>query len=383
MIQPRFGRLELQLPQGRPLVFSGPNDGPQAHLQVKSWKALPRLLFRGDLGFAEAHIDGLVDSPDMATFIQWACLNQESLATAFRGTWLTTAWDRLRHHKNENTREGSRRNIQAHYDLGNDFYSLWLDQTMTYSSAIFTEDTQGQLELAQKTKYRRILKQLDLTENAHVLEIGCGWGGFIEELLKNTKARITGITISEKQYEWTRERIRQLGEEGRAEVLLTDYRDIKGHFDRVVSIEMIEAVGERFWPTYFSTIRSRLKDGGRALIQAITIADEHLSQYLKSTDFIQQYIFPGGALLSPEEIERQAARQSLVVKDQHLFRLSYAETLRQWRERFNQKAKELDPRKYDTRFKRIWNLYLSYCEGAFRAGRIDVGQYLLLAPPKR
>jgi cyclopropane-fatty-acyl-phospholipid synthase len=303
-----------------------------------------------------------------------AALNNGALEEAIYGKFFGKLLYRLRHLLRMNTRAGSERNIHAHYDLGNDFYRRWLDQTMTYSSALFAGDFDRSLEDAQLAKYERILALLDPRPGSLILEIGCGWGGFAEYAARTRGCRVHGITISRRQLEFARQRVRDAGLDDRVTLEFCDYRDVQGRYDNVVSIEMYEAVGERFWPAYFRALRDRLKPGGRAVVQAITIAEERFERYRHSTDFIQQFIFPGGMLASLSVLHAQASRAGLTVRSTHAFGLDYAETLRRWNQRFNQAWSDIQPHGFDARFKRLWNFYLSYCEAGFRSRSTDVLQ---------
>jgi cyclopropane-fatty-acyl-phospholipid synthase len=294
------------------------------------------------------------------------------------GSWTGRLFYRLRHLLRANTRAGARKNIHAHYDLGNAFYRSWLDETMTYSSALFAGCPEATLAQAQSAKYERILSVLGVRSGDTVLEIGCGWGGFAEHAARTRGCHVRGITLSSEQLAYARERIRAAGLSGLVELSLTDYRDIGGRYDHVVSIEMFEAVGERYWPDYFGAVRARLKPGGRALVQTITIADELFEQYRRGTDFIQQYVFPGGMLPSLSALRAQAGQAGLAVGECMAFGKDYAETLKRWRQRYLCVAAALRPLGFDARFERLWQFYLAYCEAGFRAGSTDVVQVELI-----
>jgi cyclopropane-fatty-acyl-phospholipid synthase len=286
-------------------------------------------------------------------------------------------WARMMTHKlRANTRKGSRRNIAAHYDLGNAFYSQWLDPTMTYSSAVFENPNQS-LEDAQRNKWRKLAQMLDLREGMHVLEIGCGWGGFAMFAAREYGCRVTGITLSTEQLAFAKKAAAEAQFSHLVDFQLIDYRDVSGSFDRIVSIEMFEAVGEEHWPSYFRVVRDRLKPGGVAALQIITVEDRRFEEYRGQVDFIQMYIFPGGMLPSPSALKREAAQQGLGFETARTFALSYAETLRRWREVFDARWETIQPLGFDERFKRMWDYYLASCEGGFRAGSIDVGQFRL------
>jgi cyclopropane-fatty-acyl-phospholipid synthase len=370
------GQLSLMLPKGVNTVVTGRlKPDSRAVLDVRNpWALLRRVALKGSNGFAEAYVDGQWDSPDLVALLQIALESEPAMGKPVRGLGLARAVDRLWHVVRANTRRGSRRNIAFHYDLGNDFYDLWLDPGMTYSSALF--DTAGQsLVDAQDNKYRRLADSLGLRPGHHVLEIGCGWGGFAMMAARDYGCRVTAITLSEQQLRYAEDRVRRAGLADRVEVRLQDYRDVPGQFDRIASIEMFEAVGEERWPVFFDTVRERLKLGGIAALQVITIEDSRFEQYRRSADFIQRYIFPGGMLPSPSALARAIDRAGLTLSDVFAFGPSYAETLAAWQRRFQRSWPQIRRLGFDGRFKRLWELYLAYCEAGFRAGAIDVAHY--------
>lgn len=375
--QLRCGKITLHGPDGRSQEFSGPKPGPHASLTLADWRVCSDILGRGDIGLAEAYIAGRAKTDDLTQLLLLAAMNEQAIEEAIHGRWWATLAYRLRHWLRPNTRSGSRKNIHAHYDLGNDFYRLWLDTTMTYSSALFEGDMARSLADAQSAKYARILRALDARPGQHILEVGCGWGGFAEQAAR-AGCRVTGITISAAQLEYAQRRIAAAGLEDRVELRLQDYRDLDWQFDHVVSIEMFEAVGERYWPGYFSMLRDRLKPGGRALVQSITIAESKFERYRTGTDFIQQYIFPGGMLPSPQRFGEVAAEQGMTVEDMHHFGLDYAETLRRWHQVFDYAAPQVLEQGFDERFMRTWRFYLAYCEAGFRTRATDVVQAVLV-----
>ncbi|MBB4211254.1 cyclopropane-fatty-acyl-phospholipid synthase [Rhodothalassium salexigens DSM 2132] len=374
------GALTLTLPDGSRRSFGDPASGPAAEIIVHSWRTLTRFLLGGGLGFSQSYIDGDWDSPAPEKVIEVTALNRHAMEDSVAGNRLVRAWNDLRNLVRANTRSGSRRNIAYHYDLGNDFYGPWLDETMTYSSGLF-EAGQTDLVEAQRAKYRALMDRMDLRDGQHVLEIGCGWGGFAEIAAKERGARVTGITLSREQYDYATQRIHKAGLADRVHFELRDYRDVDERFDRVASIEMFEAVGERYWPAYFAKLRDVLKPGGRAGLQIITIEDDLFDQYRRGADFIQAYIFPGGMLPSPAALRDQVARAGLVWDGDRTFGPSYADTLKAWRGRFEAAfdAGRL-PAGFDERFRRLWTYYLCYCEGGFRGGSIDVAQIALGRP---
>ena len=364
----RGGLLEIRLPDGARFLFG--EGEPGVTMQVNDETVFARVLAKGDIGLAEAYLDGEWDSPDVTALLALLARNRDALRDAVYGSWRQLLAARLRHWFNRNSRAGSKRNIMAHYDLGNDFYRLWLDPGMSYSSALFDGTSDQPLQAAQDAKYRRILSRLAAEPGERVLEIGCGWGGFAEMATHDGLA-VTGLTLSPAQLAWAQQRVPT------ADLRLQDYRDTDESFDHVVSIEMFEAVGERWWPTYFRTVANALKPEGRAVIQSITIRDDLFAEYRKGTDFIQQYIFPGGMLPSRAEFRAQAARQGLAVRDEFAFGIDYAHTLALWRDAFDARWPQVAALGFDEPFRRLWRLYLSYCEAGFLAGNIDVVQFEL------
>ena len=368
------GRLTLRLPDGRERTFVGDDTGPDAVLDIHRWRTARRLMLGGGVGFARAYFDGDWDSPDVVKVIELAALNRHTMAGDLRGAPLLRALAHVRHALRANSRGGSRRNISFHYDLGNDFYRHWLDPSMTYSSAIFAPGDNS-LESAQRRKYRRLLDLLDARPDDHILEIGCGWGGFAELAAKERGARVTGITLSREQHDYACRRIAEAGLADRVSIQLCDYRDVAGRFDHVASIEMFEAVGERYWQPFFSKIRDVLSPGGRAALQIITIDHELFPHYRRGADFIQTYIFPGGMLPSLKVLQREVGRVGLVWREAAGFGQHYARTLGEWRGRFEDAwRRRVLPSGFDELFHRIWTYYLAYCEGGFRGGSIDVVQ---------
>ena len=362
------GLLEVRLPDGSSALFGDGEAGVTLH--VHDEEMFSRVLARGDIGLAEAYLDGQWDSSDITQLLTLLAGNRPALKSALYGSWRRLLAARIRHWLNRNSRTGSKRNIMAHYDLGNDFYRLWLDPTMSYSAAIYEDGQDGSLASAQAAKYQRILDRLQAASGERVLEIGCGWGGFAE-MAAQASLKVTGLTLSPAQLDWARKRVPQ------ADLRLQDYRDTTEKFDHVVSIEMFEAVGEQWWPSYFKTVAGTLKSGGKAVIQSITIADELFPAYRKGTDFIQQYIFPGGMLPSRSAFRRAAFKAGLEVKDEYAFGLDYARTLAEWRQSFEANWPEIQKQGFDETFRRLWRLYLCYCEAGFKAGNIDVVQFEL------
>ena len=378
--QLRVGTLDVQLPDGSMAHF-GSGGEPRAALSLHDWSVCAAALKSGDIGFAERFIDGSWHSPDLVALLKVFIANRESFESVIYGTWWGRLAYRVRHLLNRNSRHGSRKNIHAHYDIGNPFYRLWLDETMNYSSALFEGDFERPTADAQLAKVRRALREVEIKPGDRLLEVGCGWGALAEAAAGEFGAHVTGVTLSTEQLEFATERLRRHGLAERSELRLQDYRDIADEpFDAIASIEMFEAVGREYWGSYFATLRARLKPGGRACIQTITIRDDLFDRYVRSTDFIQQYIFPGGLLPSCEVFRAQAEKAGLAVVNELAFGEDYAETLRRWRLQFM--AQEGDVRKlgFDTRFLRIWEFYLAYCEAAFETGNTNVMQFTLRRP---
>ncbi len=375
------GQLTVNLPSGRSLVVRGRDekDGESRYNAVwdlKSLRALRRMIRHNSIGFAEAYMAGEWDSPDLTRFLELMCGSLDELQS-HAGDWrIVRLWNRWQHLRRGNTRRGSKKNIAYHYDLGNAFYREWLDQSMTYSSALF-DDEHNDLSAAQVNKYRKIAEDLGLAANHEVLEIGCGWGGFAEFAAREYGCRIVCLTLSREQLEYARRRIRRACLTDRVEVRYQDYRDVTGHFDRIVSIEMFEAVGEEHWPTYFAQVRDRLKPAGMAGLQIITIDDERFEKYRSGTDFIQKYIFPGGMLPSPTKLSEHFSGAGLRETGRRMFGDSYARTLGVWQRQFNERWSTIADLGYSEGFRRMWNYYLSYCAAGFRRGMIDVGQFIL------
>ncbi len=373
------GRLDITLPDGRTLRFQGSEPGPHGEIIAHDLAFTRPVLDKGDIGFAESFMDQKFDSPDLATLLQYFTVNWDDAGKLTIGNAIARFFANISHMMRANTKKGSKRNILAHYDLGNDFYALWLDPTMTYSSAIFASPEQS-LEDAQLAKYHSIARNLALKPGDHVLEIGSGWGGFAEVAAKEYGARVTSVTISDAQHAYATKRIADAGLADRVEIAMRDYRDIEGQFDAVASIEMFEAVGEEYWPSYFGKIAQVLKPGGRAALQIITIDDKEFEPYRKRADFIQHYIFPGGMLPSERRLREETAAAGLTFEVDRMFGLDYARTLREWAKRFELAWDQIKGGKFDEQFRRMWLYYLAYCDAGFRTGRIDVGQFVLTKP---
>jgi cyclopropane-fatty-acyl-phospholipid synthase len=365
------GRLVLHLPNGTTHSFG--RGAPQGELHVRDWRFFRRVLLDGDIGLAEAYMEGLCDSPDLPGLIALLAENEKSLGRISHTNAVHDLVLKLLHWQRRNSRRGSRKNIHAHYDLGNDFYRLWLDQTMTYSSALFGGTEGKPLEAAQTAKYERILDQIGAKQGDSILEIGCGWGGFAETAARRGM-RVTGVTISQQQLEYARARLEGAGLSDRVDLRFCDYRDMEGSYDHIVSIEMIEAVGERYWPDYFAALKRHVTPGGSILVQAIVIADEFFESYRRHPDFIQTYVFPGGMLLSPTSLREQCRLAGLKVAELYSFGRDYAHTLETWLGRFDRVTDQVAKMGFDDRFRRMWRYYLAYCAAGFSTGRTDVLQ---------
>ena len=376
---PKKGAVTVTYPNGRSATYGDPTTGEHAHLTLKNFSVLPKTLQRGTVGFAQSYIDGDVDIDDLTTLFRYFVQNRDVLDSGENSWFGRAAQDIAYHLSRSNSKEGSKKNISEHYDLGNDFYIEWLDRSMTYSSAYYTSEDQT-LESAQYAKYRRVAEMAGVKQGETVLEIGCGWGGFAETVAREFNAVVYGITLSVEQLKFAVDRLTRQGLDNHATLHLEDYRDTKGQFDHVASIEMIEAVGEEHWPSYFKTVADRLKPGGTASIQAITIGEQDFLDYRARPDFIQRFIFPGGMLLTKTAMKEQGDKVGLILENVETFRLSYARTLALWRERFLGRWAEIKALGYSEEFRRKWVYYLSYCEAGFAEGSIDVGIYQYRRP---
>ena len=377
--RPEKGAVTITYPNGRSATYGDPHTGVHAHLHIKNFAVLPKTLQRGTVGFAQAYIDGDVEIADLTALFRYFLQNRDVLDGAENSWYGRAAQDIAYHLSRHNSKEGSKKNISEHYDLGNDFYVEWLDRSMTYSSAYYTSEDQT-LESAQYAKYRRVAEMAGVKEGETVLEIGCGWGGFAETAAREFNAVVYGITLSVEQLKFATERLQRQGLDNLATLHLEDYRDTRGQFDHVASIEMIEAVGEEHWPSYFQTVADRLKPGGTASIQAITIGERDFLDYRARPDFIQRFIFPGGMLLTKTAMTEQGDKVGLILEQVDTFRMSYAKTLRLWREKFLERWHIIKKLGYTEEFKRKWLYYLAYCEAGFAEGSIDVGIYQYRKP---
>ncbi len=375
----QFGRIDFILPDGRHFRAQGKNTGPMAELHVHNDDLFSRLIREGDLGFSDAYLDGWWSTPDLQAFMDLVHADNEAIYDGFPGMGIVRRFEQLRFWLQSNSKTQARKNISYHYDLGNDFYGLWLDETMSYSSAIF-RDPQQSMESAQIEKYKSMVDEMGVVAGEHVLEIGCGWGGFAEYAAAERGLQVTCLTISEEQFKYAVDRIEKAGLSEQVTFKLQDYRDETGVYDGIASIEMFEAVGEKYWPVYFETVRNRLKSGKTATFQIITVADRRWDVYKRGVDFIQKYIFPGGMLPSPKVLREQIENAGLVVEKSIEFGKSYDITLRRWHETFNEKWDEISALGFDERFKRMWNFYLTSCAATFDSGNCDVTQITVRKP---
>ena len=377
--QLRRGTLDVTLPDGRKFRCGGQEPGPAAEMTIHNYGFAWRLARSGDIGIAEAYLRREWDTPNLTQFLYIFCVNHDLIQSMLGDKPLARFVQIVRHWFNRNTKRQARRNIYAHYDIGNKFYSAWLDPSMTYSSALF-EDGTNDLTAAQHNKYRRLAEAINLQPGQKVLEIGCGWGGFAEYAAKNYDAKVVGLTISSEQRDFAQKRIQAAGLNDKVEIRFQDYRDEVGQYDRIASIEMIEAVGEQFWPQYFTQLRDRLNPGGFAGIQTITIQDRFFSAYRREVDFIQRYVFPGGMLPSPQILKSLGEKFGVPVIRERIFGEDYAKTLATWRDNFRAAWPNLIPLGFDERFRRLWEYYLAYCEAGFLSGNIDVRQVVFAKP---
>ena len=368
------GALSFTSPEGYTTHFRGPHPGPTADLRLADWGVAGEAFKSAEIGLAECYRDGRVFTSNLTAFLMLCAENQKALESVFYGKPLVALLFRIKHMLRSNTKSNAKKNIQSHYDLSNDFYRFWLDETMSYSSPVFDGDYSQPMEQAQIAKYERMLQALDPKPGETILELGCGWGAFAEHAARTRGVQVTGVTLSPAQLEFAVGRIARAGLDHLVELRLIDYRDIRGEFDYVVSIEMFEAVGERYWPTFFKTVHERLKAGGRAMIQSITIAEDAFARYRETSDFIREYIFPGGMLAPIPRFIADAKAAGLAAGEPYRFGIDYAETLKWWLHRVNEQARYIKPLGFDEKFLQLWRFYLCYCEAGFRCGRTDVMQ---------
>lgn len=373
------GRVDFVMPDGRTFRAEGKQPGHVAEIRIHNPDLFARLIREGDLGFCDAYLDNWWSTPDLQAFMDLVHADNEDIYDGFPGQSLVRMFEKFRFWMQRNHKSQARKNISYHYDLGNEFYGLWLDDTMTYSSALF-ETGQESHEAAQTAKYKSMVDEMGVKKGDHILEIGCGWGGFAEYAAKERGLKVTGLTISEEQFNFAKERIEKAGMSDLVEFKLQDYRDEIGTYDGIASIEMFEAVGEKYWPTYFETVRERLKPGANATLQIITVDDRRWNVYKRGVDFIQKYIFPGGMLPSPTVLREQVVKAGLAVERSIEFGPSYNITLRRWHEAFNDKWDLIAEMGFDDRFRRMWNFYLTSCASTFESGNCDVTQITIKRP---
>ncbi len=373
LVKMEYGSLTIHFPNGRGYHFNAPNSGPAGEVILHNWRLPRRAIAGGSIGVAESYMDGDWTSPDVTAFLELFCVNEQIGDDLTSPNRIWSAVAKFRHWLNENTRHGAKRNIGAHYDLGNRFYNKWLDTSITYSSALF-ERKEATLAEAQNAKYTALAQRTEINPDHSVLEIGCGWGGFAEFAAKEIGCQVTALTISQQQFDFASERIQKAGLNEKVDIKLQDYRDESGVYDRIASIEMFEAVGEKYWPIYFQRLSECLNPGGMAGLQIITIADKAFELYRRRPDFIQRYIFPGGMLPSPGALKQLASGAGLGLVHQRVFGGDYARTLEEWRHRFCDTWDDIRQMGFDERFRKLWEFYFHYCEAGFRSGNIDVRQ---------
>jgi len=377
--QMQHGSIDLVLPDGRRFYAQGRNPGPSAELHIHNPDVFVRLIREGDLGFCDAYLDGDWSTPNLQAFMDLIHAGNEVIYDGFPGLRFIRLFEQVKFWLQRNHRSQAKKNISYHYDLGNDFYKLWLDDTMTYSSALF-KTGQESIEKAQVAKYESLINQMGVTQGDHILEIGCGWGGFAEYAAKMRGLRVTGLTISQEQFDFAQQRIAKSGLLHLVDVKLQDYRDETGIYDGIASIEMFEAVGEKYWPVYFNTVRDRLKPGRNATLQIITVSDSRWDVYRRGVDFIQKYIFPGGMLPSPKVLRNNVEKAGLAIVNSVEFGSSYDLTLRRWHMKFSEKWDQVAELGFDERFRRMWNFYLTSCASSFQCGNCDVTQITISRP---
>jgi len=374
----RRGRLTITLPDGSSGAITGKEtaDGPHGIVDIHDMNVFKRLFRSGDIGLAEAYMANEFSTPDLTQVMHLAIVNETAFSEFIEGSFVARILRRFHHGRRSNTKIGSRKNIAHHYDLGNDFYQTWLDEGMTYSSALFA-DPKASLMDAQTAKYEALCNDLSIKPGDSVLEIGCGWGAFAEHAAKHHGAYVTAVTIAQEQFDFAQKRVQASGLNDQVTIKFQDYRDIKGQFDRIASVEMFEAVGESHWPTFFQTIKDRLAPKGAAALQVITIEEDRFQSYRSNPDFIQRYVFPGGMLPSTQRFHNAAASVGLSSRVTRSFGPDYAETLRHWQDTFDRAWDNIQELGFDERFRRMWAYYFSYCEVGFETGRIDVEHFLL------
>jgi len=376
LAQSKYGSISVYKDNKSIFSFKGELPGPNTDIKILKEKCISDFFLRGDLGWAESYVDGNWETSNLTDFLEWGARNFHEFSRYVRGKWFAILYLRLKHHLKKNSRSGSKKNISFHYDLGNSFYEKWLDESMTYSSAMF-KDPKDNLYKGQINKYENLANITGVKENDKILEIGCGWGGFSSFLAKKYSANVTAITISKKQYDKAKQKIFEDKLTDKVDVKLLDYRNISSTYDKILSIEMFEAVGEKYWNKYFDVLKKNLKSDGAIGLQTITIEDKFFQKYKKFPDFIQTYIFPGGMLPSVEEMNKVLISRGLHIKNKKMFGNDYAKTIRMWSESFENSWGCIKSLGFSESFKRLWNYYLGYCEGGFKSGNINVGQFLI------
>ncbi|MBI28796.1 MAG: SAM-dependent methyltransferase [Pelagibacteraceae bacterium] len=371
-----YGSLSIIYPDDEKFIYKGTIDGPNADIKLYNFKIISNLLFKGNIGLGESYINNHFETSNLSNLIEFIVVNQNSFKKISNGNFIYRLFQKINHLRNHNSKINSINNIKYHYDLGNNFYSQWLDETMSYSSALF-DDFNIDLKNAQLNKYNRLLSLINPSDKSKILEIGCGWGSLANHIAKYTNAHVTAVTISQKQYAHVSNLIQQNGLNENVTVELKDYRDINKKFDSIVSIEMFEAVGEKYWPVFFNKLKDNLEYGGKSLLQVITINENLFENYRNRPDFIQKYIFPGGMLPSKEIFRSFLYNEGLLIRDEFNFALSYAKTLNEWNKRFQKSWPQISKQGFNDYFKRMWEYYLAYCEGGFKGGSIDISQYLI------
>ncbi len=371
-----FGSIELEWPNGEVEKISAGKAGPKANLKINDKKVIREIISGGSVKFAELYMAKRLSSSNLTTLMHYFALNNDEAEDTFKVSMLKYFYNKFSHFKNKNSEVQAKKNISYHYDLGNKFYSHWLDKSMTYSSAIFSKPTDN-LEIAQAYKYKKLAELVSVKDGDKILEIGCGWGGFSEFLGKEYDCSVTAITISKEQYKFAKKRIKKAHLESKIDIRYCDYRNIDGKFDKVLSIEMIEAVGKEYWNNFFSKIRRVLTPDGNVGLQLITIDDKIYEVYKNNPDFIQKYIFPGGMLPSFKILKNIASKNFFNIDSVNSFSSDYAKTLNIWNKRFNNNWAKIEELGFDETFKLMWNYYLSYCEGGFLSNNIDLKQIRL------
>ena len=371
----KYGKLKLSIDEKRHLI-SGNLPGPNADLKIKNKDIIKKILIQGSVTFGEEYVNGNIKTSNLENLLSYFAVNNDEVEKNIKYNLLFKIKNKLNHYFNKNTKKGSKKNISSHYDLGNNFYKIWLDKSMTYSSAIFKNETDA-LEIAQKNKYNQLLNLAEIKDGDKVLEIGSGWGGFVSEITSYLNCKITTTTISEEQYKYVKSKFLKIRNKNLT-ILKKDYRDLSGQFDKIISIEMFEAVGKEFWNVYFKKLKSLLNQNGIIVLQIITIKDNAFDYYNKNPDFIQKHIFPGGMLPSVNMLKKVLENNKLKIIENNNYAEHYAKTLNNWRNSFNSSLNKIKDNGFDDRFIRLWNYYLAYCESGFKTKRIGLNQIKIM-----